>query len=99
MMSPHLGYVCPEVLDVRGRTAIRWHVGNFPEDVLGCCVVGTRTGTDFVSNSKLAFDALLNKLRGQETIAEYHDPISPKSAELPGTAESGVESAEVSAHA
>ncbi|MGC2448971.1 MAG: DUF5675 family protein [Candidatus Sulfotelmatobacter sp.] len=98
-MSPHLGYLCPEVLDVPGRTAIRWHVGNFPKDVLGCCVVGTRMGADFVSNSKLAFDALLRKLRAQEIFAEYHDPISVKSSELPGTAESGVESAEVSANA
>ena len=27
-MSPHLGYICPEVLNVPGRTAIRWHIGN-----------------------------------------------------------------------
>jgi hypothetical protein len=73
-LSPHLGYVCPEVLNVPGRTAIRWHVGNFPKDVLGCCVVGTEVGVNFVSNSKIAFDALMARLGGQEFIAEYHDP-------------------------
>jgi hypothetical protein len=79
--SPHLGYLCPEVLNVPGRTAIRWHIGNFPKDVLGCCVVGTAVGTNQVENSKAAFDALMAKLRmaklkGQNILAEYHDPIS-----------------------
>jgi hypothetical protein len=73
-LSPHLGYVCPEVLNVPGRTAIRWHIGNYPEDVLGCCVVGTEVGENFVANSRVAFDALMAKLAGQEIIAEYHDP-------------------------
>lgn len=73
-MSPHLGYVCPEVLDVPGRTAIRWHIGNFAKDVLGCCAVGTEAEENFVTQSKAAFDALMAKLRGQEITAEYHDP-------------------------
>jgi hypothetical protein len=73
-MSPHLGYVCPEVLDVPGRTSIRWHIGNYPKDVLGCCVVGTAMATDMVLNSKTAFEALMDSLQDQEIIAEYHDP-------------------------
>ena len=75
--SPHLGYVCPEVLNVPGRTAIRWHIGNFPEDVLGCCVVGTAAGKNSVTHSKIAFDSLMRKLmanEGKEILAEYHDP-------------------------
>ncbi len=72
-MSPHLGYVCPEVLQVPGRTAIRWHIGNYPRDVLGCCVVGTALGENSVRNSKVAFDALMEKLQGNDIIAEYHD--------------------------
>ncbi len=75
-MSPHLGYICPEVLNVPGRTAIRWHIGNFPKDVLGCCVVGTELGRNFVGNSRAAFDALMAKLQGQDITAEYHDPDS-----------------------
>jgi uncharacterized protein DUF5675 len=65
-MSPHLGYLCPEVLNVPRRTAIRWHIGNFPKDVLGCCVVGTAVGTNQVENSRSAFDALMTKLSGAE---------------------------------
>jgi hypothetical protein len=76
-MSPHLQYICPEVLDVPGRTAIRWHIGNFPKDVLGCCVVGTQVGENLVSNSKVAFAALMAKLQGQDITAEYHDPPPP----------------------
>ncbi len=75
-MSPHLRYVCPEVLDVPGRTAIRWHIGNFPADVLGCCVVGTAAGDNCVTHSKIAFDALMGRLKGNEILAEYHDPIA-----------------------
>jgi hypothetical protein len=72
-ISPHLGYVCPEVLDVPGRSAIRWHIGNFPRDVLGCCVVGTASEENSVIYSKIAFDALMEKLQGNHIIAEYHD--------------------------
>ena len=75
-MSPHLEYICPEVLNVPGRTEIRWHIGNFPKDVLGCCVVGAAVGRNQVENSRSAFDALMAKLEGQNILAEYHDPIS-----------------------
>src|SRR5450759_1366285 len=96
-MSPHLGYVCPEVLDVPGRTAIRWHIGNFPRDVLGCCVVGTAVGTNQVDNSRSAFDALMAKLEGQDILAEYHDPLpraaSPTTPERPSEVESALREA------
>lgn len=61
--SPHLGYVTPEVLDVPGRTAIRWHIGNAPKDVLGCVAVGDKHAVDWVSNSAIAFTALMTKLQ------------------------------------
>jgi hypothetical protein len=92
-MSPHLGYVCPEVLNVPGRTAIRWHIGNFPKDVLGCCVVGTELGRNFVGNSRAAFDALMAKLDKQDIIAEYHDPGHAAAGPTASVALSGVESA------
>ncbi len=91
-MSPHLGYICPEVLNVPGRTEIRWHIGNFPKEVLGCCVVGTTVGTNQVENSRSAFEALMAKLRGQDILAEYHDPISLAAGSTPEGA-SEVESA------
>jgi len=93
-MSPHLGYVCPEVLDVPGRTAIRWHVGNFPKDVLGCCVVGKTLGTNFVGDSKAAFESLMDRLEGQQIVAEYHDPQPARVGDLLASVETGVESAE-----
>jgi hypothetical protein len=92
-MSPHLGYVCPEVLNVPGRTAIRWHIGNFPKDVLGCCVVGTELGRDFVGNSRAAFDALMAQIEGQDVVAEYHDPDTAGLVATAPAAQSGVESA------
>ncbi len=92
-MSPHLGYVCPEVLNVPGRTEIRWHIGNFPKEVLGCCVVGTAVGTNQVDNSRAAFDALMAKLQGQNILAEYHDPISLAASAATPERPSEVESA------
>lgn len=92
-MSPHLGYVCPEVLGVPGRSAIRWHIGNFAKDVLGCCVVGTELGRNFVGNSRAAFDALMAKLDQEEIVAEYHDPDSALLLATAPSEQSGVESA------
>jgi hypothetical protein len=76
--SPHLGYVTPEVLDVPGRTAIRWHVGNGPEDVLGCIAVGSEHTTDFVAHSRDAFNRLMVALHSPDAkdgiTAHYFDP-------------------------
>ena len=76
--SPHLGYVTPEVLDVPGRTAIRWHVANKPEDVLGCVGVGDKRALDWVSNSAIAFTKLMTRLQaakdGDGITAVYLDP-------------------------
>ena len=94
-MSPHLEYVCPEVLRVPGRMEIRWHVGNFPQDVLGCCVVGAVLGKNSVANSRTAFNALMGKLRGMDIMAEYHDPAPEVRTERSGpvSTSSGVQSA------
>jgi hypothetical protein len=78
-MSPHLNYVTPEVLEVPGRTAIRWHIANYPKEVLGCLAVGTTRLADFVGNSTTAFRALMKILnaawdRGEEVTAVYSDP-------------------------
>jgi hypothetical protein len=61
--------------------------------VLGCCVVGTAVGTNEVENSKSAFDALMAKLRGQNILAEYHDPISLLASAATPEGASEVESA------
>jgi hypothetical protein len=79
--SPHFGYVTPEVLDVPGRSEIRIHRGNRPEDSLGCTLVGEdhRPSLDWVSNSAEAFDKLMQacneaRARGDIIQIEYHDP-------------------------
>jgi hypothetical protein len=80
--SPHLGYICPEVLDVPGRTAIRWHIGNKPADVLGCTAVGESHDTDFVGDSKVAFARLMRVLVNYELIyVTYHDGPPPAEQE------------------
>jgi hypothetical protein len=61
-LSPDLGYVTPLLGDVSGRTYIRIHIGNFPRDVKGCTAVGQTHGTDYVGNSRLAFEALMRLL-------------------------------------
>jgi hypothetical protein len=77
--SPHLGYVCPEVLEVPGRTAIRWHIANKPEDVLGCVGVGEKHSADWVANSKFAFEKLMTILKtaNDGITAVYLDPPAP----------------------
>jgi hypothetical protein len=77
--SPHLGYVTPELLNVPGRTDIRWHVANYPKDLLGCLGVGTSRLKDFVGNSKVAFDSMMKIFNrawdaGEEITAIYTDP-------------------------
>lgn len=80
-LSPHFGYVTPELIDVPGRTAIRIHRGNKPEDSLGCTLVGESLGPapDWIAASHSAFDRLMKELvpaemRGEEITAEYHEP-------------------------
>ena len=79
-MSPHFDYVTPELLDVPGRSAIRMHKGNKPEDSEGCTLVGESHGpaADWISDSHEAFDRLMALCeaaegRGEEISAEYHD--------------------------
>ena len=79
-MSPHFGYITPEILDVPGRTSIRMHKGNEPKDSLGCTLVGESHGPapDWISGSKDAFDRLIvlcvtAEARGEEITIEYHD--------------------------
>jgi hypothetical protein len=87
-MSPHLKYKTPEVLNVPGRTDIRWHIANYPKEILGCSAVGTTLATDFVGGSHTAFTdlmAILNRAwdNGQEVWATYHD--YPETAPCPQT--------------
>ena len=77
--SPHLHYITPELLNVPGRSDIRWHIANFPKDILGCLAVGKTRKADFVGESAAAFEELMKVLdaawdAGEEITAIYTDP-------------------------
>jgi hypothetical protein len=78
-LSPHFGYITPEVFDVLGRSEIRLHRGNKPEDSLGCTLIGSVVPAhtpDFIGASETAFDKLMTILNtATDSIAiTYHDP-------------------------
>lgn len=56
----------PLLINVPGFDGIRIHPGNKEEDSLGCLLPGTTLATDFVGNSKLAFNSLFAKLKSVE---------------------------------
>lgn len=58
------------VNNVPGRTDIEFHVANWPSQLLGCIAVGTVHSQDYVGNSKLAFDGLMEKTKEQELTLE-----------------------------
>jgi hypothetical protein len=61
--SPKHGRDVPHVENVPGFDEIEIHIGNFPQDTIGCCLVGQSRSTDFVGQSHGAFDALFAKLQ------------------------------------
>lgn len=96
--SPHLGYICPELLDVPGRTAIRVHMGNFPRDVEGCTAVGLNHEPDIVAESALAFKSLMVMLtKASEIWITYHDgpPFQEEEKEAKGSVQSEAMSADI----
>lgn len=79
-MSPHLKYETPEINNPPpGRSDIRWHIANWPKNILGCMAVGDDADVDVVSNSRDAFEKLMVKMdvawaRGEKITAVYTDP-------------------------
>lgn len=61
-LSPKYKRVMPEVLYVPGFSGIRIHSGNTKEDTEGCILVGKTRKEDYVGQSRLAYDALFQKL-------------------------------------
>lgn len=54
--------VMPHVLDVPNFAGIRIHAGNDQDDTEGCILVGRGRKIDWISQSKIAFDTLFQKL-------------------------------------
>lgn len=63
-MSTRFGRLMPHLLDVPGFTGIRIHPGNTSANTEGCLLVGlTWSGSDFIGSSRLAFNALFDKIK------------------------------------
>lgn len=60
--SPKYNKEMPHVMNVPGYEGVRIHVGNRPEDTEGCILVGSTKSKDFVGNSKVTFDKLMEML-------------------------------------
>lgn len=53
----------PLLLNVKGFSGIRIHVGNTKKDTFGCLLLGRKRSLDYVSDSKVAFKALFPKIK------------------------------------
>ena len=61
--SNKFGKFLPLLLNVPGFDGIRIHPGNTPKDTLGCILVSQGKGVDSISNSRLAFLPLFEKIQ------------------------------------
>lgn len=61
-MSNRFRKFMPLVKNVPNFEGIRIHIGNSPEDTEGCILVGRSRSKDWISNSRVAYDALYPKL-------------------------------------
>jgi hypothetical protein len=55
-MSPRFGRSMPHIHDIPNRSNILIHYGNVPEDTEGCILLGLTRDTDYVGQSRMAFD-------------------------------------------
>lgn len=60
--SPRFQRQLPLIVEVQGFDGIRIHPGNTDKDTDGCILVGKSYSEDFVSDSRVTFDALFQKL-------------------------------------
>lgn len=67
-LSKRFHKTLPLVKNVPGFSGIRIHVGNYPADTAGCILVGMTKGTDFVGQSQMAFNKLMQRLTGVDDI-------------------------------
>ena len=64
--SPRHGFEVPWILGVPDREDIEIHPANLPDQLLGCIAVGQTRAKDEVGGSRLAFGALMDKLKTAE---------------------------------
>lgn len=58
----------PRLIDVKGYSGVLIHVGNKPEDTLGCILVGENKVKGQVINSTAAFNRLMAELKKDKDI-------------------------------
>jgi hypothetical protein len=68
--SPSRGYDVYWLQDVPGRQDVQIHIGNFPKDIRGCILVGTKRGKDSVLSSKKAFSMFMERMDGKDFTLE-----------------------------
>jgi hypothetical protein len=62
--SPRFKRELPHILNVPGFEGVRIHPGNTSEDTEGCILVGkTWAGTNFIGQSRKAFEELFAKMK------------------------------------
>ena len=65
------------IYNVPNRNWILVHIGNFPQDTLGCILPGRTKGEDAVLSSKPAFDGLMHRLKGvDEGLIKISDTLN-----------------------
>lgn len=62
--SPRFKRPLPLLINVQGFLGVRIHPGNTAGDTEGCILVGTDRLEKSIGRSRIAFDALFNKLAG-----------------------------------
>ena len=67
-VSPKFSGKLPRLLDVKGYSGVLIHVGNKPEDTLGCLLVGENKVKGQVINSTAAFNRLMTELNKDKNI-------------------------------
>lgn len=60
--SPRFQRQLPLIVEVQGFDGIRIHPGNRDTDTDGCILVGKSYSEDFITDSRVTFDALYQKL-------------------------------------
>lgn len=60
----------PLLVNVPGFSGVRIHPGNTAEDTEGCILVGTRVGVNSVLESRIAFNALFDRIQAALELGE-----------------------------
>lgn len=68
--SPSRGYSVYWLQNVPGRKDVQIHIGNFPEDIRGCILVGKKRGKNSVLSSRVAFDDFMDRMGGEDFTLE-----------------------------